>query len=94
MEPGKNYGWPCYEGPVRHWNYTAEPRCLQEYAKEGTPSADTVPTWSYAHTGGACVIAGPVITNTSYPPDYQGDIIVGDYVQGWLKRITVDAWTR
>ena len=32
-----------------------------------------------------------MITNTSYPPDYQGDIIVGDYVQGWLKRITVDA---
>ena len=36
VQPGKNYGWPCYEGRVRTPLYRSQARCLEEYAKEGT----------------------------------------------------------
>jgi PKD repeat protein len=91
IQPGRNYGWPCYEGDVRTPLYDEEPRCLEEYAKEGTAAAATPPSWSYPHGTGASVIAGPVYDGTRYPADYRGDIFVGDYVQGWVKRLEVGA---
>ncbi len=91
IKPGKNYGWPCYEGTVRTPLYDEEPRCLQEYAKEGTADAATPPTWDYAHGDGASTIGGVVYNGTRYPADYRGDIFVADYVQGWVKRLEVDA---
>jgi len=69
IQPGRNYGWPCYEGDVRTPLYDEEPRCLEEYAKEGTAAAATPPSWSYPHGTGASVIAGPVYDGTRYPAD-------------------------
>jgi PKD repeat protein/glucose/arabinose dehydrogenase len=91
IEPGKNYGWPCYEGSIRTPLYREQARCLEEYAREGTVDGATPPDWSYPHGDGASVVAGPVYTGQAYPDDYRGDIFVGDYVQGWVKRLEVNA---
>jgi glucose/arabinose dehydrogenase len=91
IRPGQNYGWPCYEGDIRTPLYDQESRCAQEYAKEGTTAAATPPDWSYDHGDGASVMAGPVYQGTSYPSDHRGDVFVGDYVQGWVKRLEVNA---
>ncbi len=94
VQPGKNYGWPCYEGNLRTPLYRSQPRCLEEYAKEGTAAAATLPNWSYPHGDGASITAGAVYNGTRYPSDYRGDIFVGDYVQGWVKRLDVDSSDR
>ncbi len=94
VQPGKSYGWPCYEGSQRTALYKTQSRCLEEYAKEGTASAQTPPNWSYAHGGGASITGGVVYNGTRYPADYRGDIFVGDYVQGWVKRLDVDSSDR
>ena len=95
VEPGKNYGWPCYEGPIHTPLYESEPRCQQEYAKEGTPEALTPPAWSYANPlnpdDGASIIAGPVYAGPNYPAGYAGKLFVGDYAAGWIKLLTIDA---
>ena len=50
-------------------------------ARPGTTTTATAPRSS----------AGAVYTGTRYPADYRGDIFVGDYVQGWVKRLEVDS---
>ncbi len=94
VKPGQNYGWPCYEGTVRTPLYRTQSRCLEEYAKEGTAAAATPPTWDYDHGGGASTVGGAVYNGTRYPADYRGDIFVGDYVQGWVKRLDLDSSDR
>ena len=96
VKPGGNYGWPCYEGDIRTPLYDQETRCQQEYAKEGTADAATAPNWSYGQTSttGASIVAGPVYEGTRYPAEYRGDIFVGDYVQGWVKRLDIDSSER
>jgi glucose/arabinose dehydrogenase len=91
---GGNYGWPCYEGDEHYVNLQYRQRCLTEYEKEGTASADLMPVYAYARPAageGAAVMAGPTYTGTLYPAPYNQGIYFGDYVQGWLKRLVVDA---
>ncbi len=87
VKPGENYGWPCYEGTIHTPLYASQERCQQEYAKEGTDEAAAPPVWDYEHGSGASITAGPVYTGSGYPTAFRDDVIVGDYVQGWLKRI-------
>ena len=90
---GGNYGWPCYEGSLRTPGYS-ESNCAGLYAREGTSAGATAPTYEYAHDVGRAVIAGPVIDNPAWPAAYQGDILIGDYVAGWIKRLELDAADR
>jgi PKD repeat protein/glucose/arabinose dehydrogenase len=91
VKPGRSYGWPCYEGDGKMPGYSQTSRCAEEYLKEGTAEAHVGPNWTYAREGGASIIGGPVIQNDSYPQSYQGDVMVGDYVKGWIKRLEFDA---
>lgn len=91
VKPGKSYGWPCYEGDIRMPGYALTQKCQAEYAKEGTANAHVGPNWTYPRGDGASVIGGPAIDNDTYPQSYQGDILVGDYVKGWIKRLEFDA---
>jgi glucose/arabinose dehydrogenase len=94
VSPGRNYGWPCYEATIHTPGYQADPKCATEYAKEGTAAADAGPVHSYDHPNtcpcGSAVVGGPTYTGSSYPAAYQGSVFFGDYVQGFLNRLTVD----
>ena len=91
LKPGGNYGWPCYEGPEHQPAYESETRCQQEYAKEGTATADLAPAWSYPHPlEGAAIVPGPLYDGTNYPSSYLGKLFVTDYVEGWIKTLTIN----
>ena len=93
--PGRNYGWPCYEGPFHTSGYKDLAGCSAEYAKEGTPQADTPSDYDYAHDQSnnyqAAVVGGPLYPGGTYPGDYTGDIFFADYVNAFIKRLQVDA---
>ncbi len=93
--PGRNYGWPCYEGPFHTSGYQDLSGCPPEYAKEGTAQADTLSDYDYAHDESnayqAAIVGGPLYTGGTYPSDFNGDIFFGDYVNAFIKRLEVDA---
>ncbi len=91
---GGNYGWPCYEAAHRTPTHSATSQCAAEYAKEGTPSADTPPNWEYGRTLGSAVVGGPTYTGDQYPNGYRNSIFVGDYTGNFLKRLVVDGQDR
>ena len=88
IQPGGNYGWPCWEGqshttdtrpaPVGHYPDMAG--CQTLY----TAANDVKPLWSYAHPAGSfpanasSVTGGVFYTGTSYPAKYQGADFFGD----------------
>jgi len=90
VAPGKNYGWPCYEGTVRTAGYSSDSRCKAEYAKEKTAARSVPPIYDYEHVQGqSAVVAGPVYAGTQYPSAYRGMLLFGDYAQGWIKRVAL-----
>lgn len=84
---GGNYGWPCYEGPIRTPGLEALARCEDEYAKEGGANAALPPIYAYENTGGASIIGAPTYQGALYPPAFQGEMFVGDTAHGWLRRL-------
>jgi glucose/arabinose dehydrogenase len=94
--PGRNYGWPCYEGLFHTSGYKDLSGCASEYAKEGGPLADTLPDLTWVHDQAAnfqgAVVAGPTYpSGGSYPSDYAGDVFFADYTQGYIKRLKLDS---
>jgi glucose/arabinose dehydrogenase len=88
---GRNYGWPCYEGTLRTPSFRDDNKCLELYAKEGTAAAAVAPGFEYAHIGhDFAVLAGPTYRGGTYPADFVGDAFIGDFGQGWIKRIRFD----
>src|SRR5262245_14266045 len=76
---GANYGWPAQEGGACYI-----PSC----------SAATAPSHSYRHDDGAysgtnqgCIVAGPVYRAGAFPPEYEGNLFIGDYANGWIRRV-------
>ena len=83
---GRDYGWPCWEGPVRTPGYSSLSRCAHV--------PNTRPVWSYQHgTGsgqGDAVTGGIVYTGNRYPQRYRGAYFFGDWVgqKLWTMRIS------
>ncbi|MBL8859160.1 MAG: PQQ-dependent sugar dehydrogenase [Planctomycetes bacterium] len=83
LAPGANYGWPNDEGP----------NCFVASCASYTPA---VHQWrhddpAYAATQpGACIVAGPVCDNSSFPGEFQGNIFVADYANAWIRRLVLD----
>ncbi|MGH7149312.1 MAG: PQQ-dependent sugar dehydrogenase, partial [Planctomycetota bacterium] len=76
---GANYGWPAQEGGACYI-----PSC----------AAATLPSHSYRHDDGAyssipqgCIVVGPVYRAGAFPPEYEGNLFVGDYANGWIRRV-------
>jgi glucose/arabinose dehydrogenase/PKD repeat protein len=92
LAPGRGFGWPCYEGTNPMEGYDQHPRCHDEYDLEGRPAAHLPPVHEYSHdisgNGGGAVVMGPTFAGGEYPPGYQDSLFFGDYVNGFMKRIS------
>ena len=86
---GGDYGWPCYEGTLRTPGFAGLPACQAEYAKEGTSEATaTGPIYEHPHNAdGAAIVGGPVYEGNAFPATFKGQLIVGDFIQGFLRRL-------
>ena len=68
LQPGRNYGWPCYEGKLEG-RRLLEPHHLQglllarRARRRGSPS----PTTSTRHGAGSSIIGGPTYTGRPLP---------------------------
>ena len=88
--PGANLGWPCFEGPARQAGYEPKPECQELYAQGA--GAVRPPLISYQHgSGGASATGGVFYTGTSYPAEYQGAYIFGDYTRAWIRTARIDS---
>jgi len=87
--PGRSYGWPCYEGTRRTPSYQDLPACVAQY--DLGPAAHDLPAYEYPHVGNAAIVAGPRYEGTQYPAAYRGAWYFGDYANGTISRMTIDA---
>ena len=85
--PGKDFGWPCYEGGSHVYGpYQNTAICQAEYADGPRP-----PIYQYEHTeAGGSITAGDWYHGTTYPAPYRGAHFFADYSQGWIKTIRPD----
>lgn len=71
VNPGASYGWPCWEGNQRTPVWRDVPACATV--------AGTGPMWTYPRSFGTSVTGGIVYTGQSYPEEYRGRYVFGDY---------------
>ncbi|HEX2576429.1 MAG TPA: PQQ-dependent sugar dehydrogenase, partial [Aquihabitans sp.] len=77
VRPGGNYGWPCYEGAAKHRYFSTKPVCQPMY-QAATPVI--APATSYPHDDqGSSITGGVFYRGGSYPAEYTGDYVYGDY---------------
>lgn len=84
VERGANYGWPLAEGPSCYQSDCSSLRASRfDVAHDDARFCPVGPQ--------ACIVAGPVYRGSAFPPEYQGNLFVGDYANGWLWRLVLDA---
>ncbi len=83
---GANFGWPCYEGQSPSAYQTAFTNCQGLSA-----SAITFGLYTYSRGNGAATIGGTFYTAQVFPAQYRGNYFFADYVQGWIRRMILDA---
>ncbi len=91
----ENFGWPCYEGPVRQSGWDAANLNLCENLYVQGTGAVTMPYFSYQHSSsivqgdgcptGSSAISGIAFYNGgSYPASYNGALFFTDYVRNCI----------
>jgi len=89
VDAGGNYGWPEREGPCPGGT-------LCDPAAQTPVPGLTDPIYYYPHNTlyanvDSAVIAGDFYTGAAYPPEYQGNLFIADYVRGFVRRLAFDA---
>ncbi|NUU24812.1 MAG: PKD domain-containing protein, partial [Streptomycetaceae bacterium] len=83
VQPGSNYGWPCWEDDDTTPGYRDLDACA------GVPN--TPPLWTYRHGPlGTAAVGGVVYTGTAYPDAYRGAYFFGDYTANRLYTLRFD----
>ncbi|HEX8207843.1 MAG TPA: PQQ-dependent sugar dehydrogenase [Solirubrobacteraceae bacterium] len=94
--PGRDHGWPCWEGYGWTAIYQGREECQERYALTPPPSNLTSPWIVYGGSRavgqGAAVYAGPTYTGATFPPKFaaQQRFFYGDTVRGWLNTAYFD----
>lgn len=84
-----NFGWPCYEGPLRQRVFEDLAACRTLY-KEGDP-APTFPLIAYAYPDEArVIISGAFLAGSSLPEEYRGALLHADFDLGVLRTLQLD----
>jgi glucose/arabinose dehydrogenase len=91
--PGRNFGWPCYEGAAKQPDYSSLSGCQDMYNKVSAGTLTiTPPLTATNHNGQQSAIAGGAwVTSTKYPADVQGSFMYGDYALGTMHTLKTDA---
>jgi glucose/arabinose dehydrogenase len=86
VQPGRDYGWPCWEGNERTTGYRDFPECEQ--------APNTTPLVTFRHGKGVdnanSVTGGVVYTGSAYPEQYRGAYFFGDYTHRKLWTLRYD----
>ncbi len=84
--PGKNYGWPCFEGTSRGTPASGGPGYVCD-----APGA-TDPLYFYQHNSAfaGSVTAGAFPSGSAYPAEFSNSLFFGDYAQNWIRRLVLD----
>ncbi|HEY0069958.1 MAG TPA: NPCBM/NEW2 domain-containing protein [Chloroflexia bacterium] len=96
-QPGRNFGWPCYEGGPQHAGYAGKQACQDLYGLGA--SAVQTPLLSLFHRmdpedplpDNRCIMGGVFYTGTTYPEQYRGAYFYGDCSTRYIDYIYVDA---
>ncbi len=89
-QPGRNYGWPCYEGPTPQPGYQPLAECQALFARG--PGAVVNAITGYPHlTESASITGGDFYTGTALPEIYRGVYFFGDFVRNTISYVAVDA---
>jgi glucose/arabinose dehydrogenase/PKD repeat protein len=91
VSPGRNYGWPCYEGTLKISVLADDPKCVSLYSKAGQPDGPVMPIHECSHPACSAAVAGPVYSGTSFPAEYVADLFITDYEVGFIRRLILDA---
>lgn len=90
-EGGRNFGWPFYEGPLRH---------VFDCPAADTSAGFVAPIYWHANgpTTGASIIGGTIYrrppgATTPFPASYEGDVFVSDLYEWFLRRLKNDGGT-
>jgi glucose/arabinose dehydrogenase len=91
--PGRNFGWPCYEGAAKQPDYSTLDGCQDMYSKVSAGTATvTPPLTATNHNGQQSAIAGGAwVTGTKYPADIHRTFVYGDYALGTMHTLRTDA---
>ena len=77
---GRNYGWPCWEGPEHMSQWEPDPKCQALYAAGTTTGPDYAYPGNHGSTGGGeSIVGGPLYTAGDYPDQFDGRIFIGDW---------------
>jgi len=84
---GGHYGYREFEGPCPRGVICSPPH---------QPTGLVDPIFAYHHVNHAsgfdsCVVGGAFYGGGRYPREYKGDLFYGDFVRGWIRRLTLGA---
>lgn len=87
-KPGRNYGWPCWEGDVQPPEYSTHAVCQELYAQG--PEAVEPPISVHTHPGANTIIGGSFATSETYPEDFRNTYFYADWGKNWFRHLAVD----
>lgn len=87
----RNFGWPCYEGGPNGslaFGFSITTTACDAMYGLGVGAVQT-PALAYDHAYGSAIIAGPILSGTSYPGVSPEEMAIGDFDLGWIRLVSV-----
>lgn len=85
VQPGGNYGWPCYEGDQQTGGYNQMAACSALYQQGSGAVTDPLVTWPHNGQGAAAVMGAFAPASGTFPSPYRDGFFYADYAAGWIR---------